>query len=261
MALLEGDTARASELAAHARELGRSLGLVALEMFSLCVEGVALVNEGRVADGMCCLDEATAAALAGEFELIVPAGWTCCMLLNACERARDYERAAEWCRKVEEFGRRMKINFVTLACRAHYGAVLTWHGQWREAERSLTEATGLGAERPSWSGLAIVRLADLRRRQGRFVEAEELLQRAPGNALAPVVGAELALDQNDPPAAVRLLEPVLRRIPAENRTLRAAPIDVMVRAKLAAGDTEEAAIHLAELRSIADALGTRPLHA
>src|SRR6266545_4563250 len=261
VATVDGDPAKAKVLALQARELGRQLGVVSLEMFALAVEGLALVNEGEVADGMGCLDEATAAALAGEFEEIVAAGWTFCFLLNACERVRDYERAAEWCRKVEEFSRAMKTNFVTLACRAHYGAVLTWHGQWREAERSLTEATGLGAERPSWSGLAIVRLADLRRRQGRFVEAEELLQRAPGNALAPVVGAELALDQSDPPAAVRLLEPVLRRIPAENRTLRAAPIEVMVRAKLAAGDTEEAAIHLAELRSVADALGTRPLHA
>jgi ATP/maltotriose-dependent transcriptional regulator MalT len=210
---------------------------------------------------MGCLDEATAAALAGEFEETVAAGWTFCFLLNACERVRDYERAAEWCRKVEEFSRAMKTNFVTLACRAHYGAVLTWHGQWHEAEHSLTEAAGLGAERPSWSGLAIVRLADLRRRQGRFAEAEELLQQRPGNPLTPVVMAELALDQGDAPAAVHSLEPVLRRIPAENRTLRAAPIEVMVRAKLAAGDTEEAALHLTELRSIADALGTRPLHA
>jgi LuxR family maltose regulon positive regulatory protein len=73
--------------------------------------------------------------------------------------------------------------------------------------------------------------------------------------------AELALDRGDASAAVDLLEPVLRRIPAENRTLCAAPIEVMVRAKLAAGDTEEAAMYLAELHSITDALGTRPLYA
>jgi LuxR family maltose regulon positive regulatory protein len=262
MALVEGDTARARELAAQARELGRSLGVVALEMFALCVEGVALVNEGRVADGMCCLDEATAAALAGEFELIVPAGWTCCMLLNACERARDYERAAEWCRKVEEFGRRMKINFVTGACRAHYGAVLTWGGRWNEAERELTQATeDLVAERPAWSGLAIVRLADLRRRQGRVAEAQELLERAAGNALTPVVMAEIALDLGDASAAADLLEPVLRRVPTQNLTLRATPVELMVRAKAAADDPEAAAPHLEELRSIAEAVGTRPLHA
>jgi LuxR family maltose regulon positive regulatory protein len=262
MALVGGDTARARELAAQARALGRSVGVVALEMFALCVEGVALVNEGRVADGMCCLDEATAAALGGEFELIVPAGWTCCMLLNACERARDYERAGEWCRKVEDFGRRMRINFVTGACRAHYGAVLTWQGRWSEAERELTRATqDLVAERPTWSGLAIVRLADLRRRQGRIAEAQELLDRAAGNALTPVVRAEIALDEGDASAAADLLESVLRRVPAQNLTLRATPVELMVRAKAAAGDAEAAAAQLEELRSIAASVGTRPLHA
>ena len=203
MAMVEGEPGRARPLAVRARELGRRLGVVSLEMFALAVEGVALVNEGEVADGMRCLDEATAAALAGEYEEIVPAGWTCCILLNACERVRDYERAAEWCRKVEEFGRRMRINFVNGACRAHYGAVLTWQGRWAEAERELTQSTEeLVAERPTWSGLAIVRLADLRRRQGRFAEAQDLLHRAEGNALYPVVMAELALDMGDAAAAV-----------------------------------------------------------
>jgi LuxR family transcriptional regulator, maltose regulon positive regulatory protein len=262
VATVDGDPAKAKVLAARARMLGRELEVVSLEMFALAVEGLALVNEGEVVDGMRCLDEATAAALAGEFEEIVAAGWTFCFLLNACERVRDYERAAEWCRKVEEFSRRMRTNFVTLACRAHYGAVLTWHGQWPEAERSLTEATErLALERPSWSGLAIVRLADLRRRQGRLAEAEDLLEQRPGNPLAPVVMAELALDRGDASAAVDLLEPVLRRVPVENRTLRAAPLEVMVRARVATGDAEAAASHAIELRSIADALGTRPLRA
>jgi ATP/maltotriose-dependent transcriptional regulator MalT len=211
---------------------------------------------------MRCLDEATAAALAGEFEDIVPAGWTCCMLLNACERARDYERAAEWCNKVEEFGRRKRINFVTGACRAHYGAVLTWQGRWAEAERELTEATEyLVAQRPTWSGLGIVRLAELRRRQGRVAEADELLDRAEGNALTPVVRAEMFLDLGNPVAAGDLLEPVLRRVPAHNRTMRAGPVEVMVRAKVAAGDSGAAASHLVELGSVADAVGTRPLRA
>jgi LuxR family transcriptional regulator, maltose regulon positive regulatory protein len=262
VATVDGDPTKAKVLAARARELGRELAVVSLEMFALAVEGLALVNEGDVADGMACLDEATAAALAGEYEEIVAAGWTFCFLLNACERVRDYERAAEWCRKVEEFSRRMKTNFVTLACRAHYGAVLTWQGRWRDAEGSLTEATDvLAHERPSWGGLALVRLADLRRREGRFTEAEELLQRAERNPLAPVVMAELALDLGDARTAVDLLEPVLRRVPAQNRTLRGAPLEVMVRAKMAVGDADGASAHLTELRSVADAVRTRPLSA
>jgi len=75
------------------------------------------------------------------------------------------------------------------------------------------------------------------------------------------VMAGLALDLGDAPAAVDLLEPVLRRVPAVNGTLRAAPLEVMVMAKVATGDTEAAASHITELRSIADALGTRPLRA
>ena len=262
MAMVEGDSAKARELAVRARALGRELGVVSLEMFALSVEGVALVNEGDVADGMRCLDEATAAALAGEYEQIVPAGWTCCLLLIACERVRDYERAAEWCTKVEEYGRRMRINFVNGACRAHYGAVLTWQGRWQEAERELTGATDyLVAQRPTWSGLGIVRLAELRRRQGRVAEARELLHRAAGNALTPVVLAELSLDLDDPTAAGELVEPVLRRVSERNRSLRAAPLELMVRAKAAVGEADAAAAHLVELRVIADALRTRPLRA
>ena len=261
VATIDGDLEEAKKLAIQARELGQQLDVVSLEMFALAVEGLALVNEGEVANGMRCLDEATAAALAGEFEEIVAAGWTFCFLLNACERVRDFERAAEWCTRVEEFSRRMQTNFVTLACRAHYGAVLTWHGRWPEAETSLTAAERLALERPSWGGLVIVRLADLRRRQGRFAEAEELLQQRPGNPLTPVVMAELALDRGDPSAAVDLLEPVLRRLPVENKTLRAAPLEVLVRAKVATGAADAAASHVTELRSIADALGTRPLQA
>ena len=262
MALGKGDTARARELAARGRELGRRLGVVCLEMFGLAVEGVALVNEGQVEEGMRCLDEATAAALGGEYEQIVPAGWTCCLLIGACERARDYDRAAQWCRKVEEFSRRMQINFVTGTCRAHYGAVLTWHGNWSDAERELTEATeDLTANRPSWSGAALVRLADLRRRQGRLGEAEELLSQAQRNALAPLGMAELALDQGDASAARDLLEPLLRRLPVENRTLRAHPVELVVRAQVAAGAVESATAHVSELRAIAAAVGTQPLHA
>jgi ATP/maltotriose-dependent transcriptional regulator MalT len=257
-----GDTAGGTELAATARDLGRRLGLVCLEMFALAVEGVALVNEGRVEAGMCCLDEATAAALGGEFEHMAPAGWTCCLLIQACERVRDYDRAAQWCEQVEQFSRRMHINFATGICRAHYGAVLTWRGNWPQAERELGEAAEhLAANRSSWIGDGLVRLADLRRRQGRVAEAERLLSRTPGHSLAPLCMAELSLDRAETAVARDLLEPLLRRLPAHSRTLRAHPLELMVRVQTAAGEVESAAAHLAELRAIADALGTQPLRA
>ncbi|MDX6556345.1 MAG: hypothetical protein QOD86_2540, partial [Miltoncostaeaceae bacterium] len=46
-----------------------------------------------------------------------------------------------------------------------------------------------------------------------------------------------------------------------NLTLRATPVELMARAAAAAGDPAAAAPHLAELRAIAESVGTRPLHA
>jgi len=50
-------------------------------------------------------------------------------------------------------------------------------------------------------------------------------------------------------------------VAGENKTLRAGPVEVLVRARVAMGDAEAAASHVIELRSIAAALGTRALRA
>ena len=76
IALDSGDTTMARRLGAQARELGRAWRVTDLEMVGLATEGLALVSEGAVEEGMRCLDEATAAALGGEFEELQPACWT-----------------------------------------------------------------------------------------------------------------------------------------------------------------------------------------
>jgi hypothetical protein len=72
------DTARARELGAAAAELGRDLGVVDLEMMGLATEGLALMTEGAVAEGVPRMDEAAAAALGGEFPEVFPTIWCCC---------------------------------------------------------------------------------------------------------------------------------------------------------------------------------------
>jgi len=183
-------------------------------MFSLATEGIAMVDHGDVEQGMRYLDEATAAALSGEYENLAPAAWTCCRLISACEQLRDYERGAQWCQRVEEFSLRMDTRFVTGVCRAHYAVILAWHGSWTEAEQELTAAIdGLTANRPFWRSEALVRLGDLRRRQGRFAEAEELFTQTLEHPLAQQGLAELSLDREDPGTARDLLER-LPRTPA-----------------------------------------------
>lgn len=143
--IYENDTARARELGSRAAELGRRLGLVDLKMTGLATEGLAMVSEGDVAEGLPRMDEAAAAALGGEFDEIFPVVWCCCYMLVACERLRDYDRAAQWCRRVGHWSERMRISFVNRYCRAHYAGVLVQRGAWAEAEAELVASASASA--------------------------------------------------------------------------------------------------------------------
>lgn len=100
---LEEDTAKARQLAARAVELGRTFRAPELEMLGLGLEGRALVSDGELEEGMRRLDEATTVALAGEASLLYCVAWACCYLISACERVRDFDRAAQWCARVGDF--------------------------------------------------------------------------------------------------------------------------------------------------------------
>ena len=254
-ALDEGDCDAARRLGAEARELGRSLSLVALEMMGLATEGLAMVERGEVRPGMRCLDEASAAALGGEYEEDFPVCWTCCYVIYACERVRDYERAAQWCRKVDEYTERRGIRWVRHVCRAHYGGVLIGRGEWDEAERVLVDTRrALERTRPVWAPEATVRLAELRRRQGRWDEAERLFLASEPHLLALLGQGELALDRGRPREAVDCGERLLRRLPESNLAQRAGALELLVRARASRDDLET-------LRAIVAVSGGDPLRA
>jgi LuxR family transcriptional regulator, maltose regulon positive regulatory protein len=256
---LEEDTAKASRLAAQAVELGRRFKAPELEMLGLGLEGRALVSEGELEEGMRRLDEATTVALAGEAQLLYCVAWACCYLISACERVRDYERAAQWCARVGDFCGRHDI-FLLNTCRAHYASVLSWQGRWDEAESQLSAAVdGLVASRPPMVGDALARLGELRRRQGRVADAEELFARSETHSLTLLGSAALALDRGQPSDALELADRYLRRFPDPGRIERSAGLEVAVRALARLGDDERADEALAQLRQIAERARTRPL--
>lgn len=256
------DTATARELGARAAELGQRFGVPELEMLGLGLEGRALVTDGELAEGMRRLDEATAAALAGEATILFCASWACCYLIAACERVRDFERAAQWCVRVGEFCERHEIALFLGICRTHYGGVLTGEGRWEEAERELSAAVeGLAASRPAMGGDALARLAELRRRQGRLAEAEELFARCESHALAVLGRAALALDQGRPQEAAELADRYLRRFPEPGRVERCAGLEVAVQAHARMGELDRARKALGQLREIATRTGIGSLRA
>ena len=229
---VDHDPARARTHAAAARAIGRDCGVIDVEMMALGLEGLAYVCEGEVDEGMRRLDEATAAAVAGELDDLDAISSCCCYLIDACKRVRDFERAAQWCEHVKGFCEQWSDKLTFAACRAHYADILIWRGDWSEAEAELRSSLGPLADiHPNRIADSMVRLAELRRRQGQLDESARLLEAAGGHFLAPLVRASLALDRGDPAAAANEAERSLRRLPAEGVTDRAPALEILVCAR------------------------------
>jgi LuxR family transcriptional regulator, maltose regulon positive regulatory protein len=261
-ALARGDLEVALRRATEAAEAGRRHGRVDLEMFGVATQGVARLRLGEVDAGLRRLSEAATAALAGEYENLVPASWTCCLLIAACEDRRDYDRGAQWCEQVAEFSERSNAQFLRGVCSAHHGAILAWRGRLRDAERVLESAVdALTEDRPTWRPEALVRLGELRRLQGRHTEAVALFEAALAHPLAQKGLAAVSLDRDDPVGGRDLLQRMLRKLPPEHAARRSDAVELLVRAELALGDHVAAARHADELQTIADSVGTGPLRA
>lgn len=147
-----------------------------LHFDALAYRGLAMVEAGRVTDGMRQLDEAATAAYASEVDSPVVAGEIYCKLMVACETVLDVPRAEQWHRVFEPLDQQLDIAWASAICRMHVGAVWIAAGRWDEAEHELTRSIELydvtyRALRPA----ACARLAELRVRQGRMGEAERLL--------------------------------------------------------------------------------------
>lgn len=177
-ALFEPDRATKNEQLREALAEARAAGDVGLEVAALAYLGASLVHGDEVEEGMRHLDEAMAALAGEEVDDFCVLEEAFCQLFSACEHARDVRRADQWIRMGEAIASRRRLPAVSAFCRTHYGGVLTAAGRWREADEALTAAARLWAlgERSSIQrGGALVRLADLRVRQGRYEEAEQLL--------------------------------------------------------------------------------------
>jgi DNA-binding NarL/FixJ family response regulator len=245
--LLGGDTVAARARAADAIDVARRFDDVDLEMLARSVEGAALVAAGEVAEGMRRLDEATAAATGGEMHDLELIGQTCCFMIYGCQRVRDFERAAQWCTRVEDFCGRFGLPYLLGVCRTEHATVLTLRGDWEGAETELLGAAEQLAQRPGQAVDAVLRLGELRRRQGRREEAASLFEQAGSLPEALAGRAALALDGGEAAGAADWAERFLRQVDESDRTQRAQGLELLVRARAALGDRDAASAALAEL--------------
>lgn len=255
----DGDMEHARRLAVRAKELAGDLGLFDLEMEGLAMEGLAMVGLGEVSDGMRRLDEATAAAVAGDIEDVQSVEATLCSMVFACERVQDVDRAGQWCDRYMAFCIRNGLPAQLALCRVQYASVLIARGRWAEAEGQLAQALDGLRGRAAWSHLALARLGELRRRQGRCEEAEYHFARA--HALGVLGRACLALDRGDHETALDLVERALRRLAASGPVERSGPLDLLIRIRCERGEVERAGEALKELEAVAATVGTVCLRA
>ena len=209
--MFEGDRRIKERHYADALDAGRSRRDPELVFCSLAYLGASLVHGDHVEEGMVLLDEALAAVAGGEVDDFIVVEEIFCQMFSACERAQDVGRAEQWIRVGEVIAERRRLPAVTAYCRTHYGGILTAAGRWREADDALTEAVRLWAlGRRTLTAGALVRLADLRVKQGRLEDAERLLDGMGNNPEATLPWASLRLARGESAVARETVERALQ---------------------------------------------------
>jgi ATP/maltotriose-dependent transcriptional regulator MalT len=228
------DAAEREQFATAAIAIARRYGDKDLEFDAIALLGEAYVAAGRVTEGMTLLDQAMAAVSSGEVVRVGPVGEIYCRLLSACERAVDVRRAEQWLATATRF--EAWADFVPPTCRMHYGGILIALGRWDEAESELFAAIRI-LETGYWASqlFAVFRLADLRVRQGRFEEAERLLEGFDWHTNAKRSRAKIALARGDLALAGDLGRLCLESTPPSDPDC-AAVLALLVDVQLAGGE-------------------------
>lgn len=243
------DPTESERLANAVLDTAGGSGDLDLELCALSQLGLALVDQGRVADGIRMLDEAMAGSLGGDArpDAVV---FTSCNTLQACASSADVERAVEWLRAIDRFTQRFGSPFVQADCRIHYASLLVAIGDWEQAEEELASALRLSAGRlPALHGDALAMSATLRLARGEVEEAARLVDGLDERGGVAAVIGEIYVRQGRPETARSVVRRALAAV-GEDRLQAAAMRELLGRALLDTGDTGSAREHgvaLAEL--------------
>jgi ATP/maltotriose-dependent transcriptional regulator MalT len=251
-----GDPQAAERWARQARGIARASSDADLELCAVSELGAALVELGRVDEGTALLDEAMAAALAGEADSLDTVVLTCCRTITSCSRGGDVARATQWVRAADDFNRRYGSPHLYTTCRTHFGSILFATGEWEQAETELKAALQIGqAAEPALHAEALAKLAELRLAQGRPEEAARLLAGYEDDPATGLVVAAIRVAHGEAAMASSLLRRRLRELD-EGSLEGAAALDLLVEAEIARGAGEEAAALAARLAEFGERAGS-----
>jgi ATP/maltotriose-dependent transcriptional regulator MalT len=243
-------------------QMSKSLKNIDSEMLAEALKGFILVVEGNISEGMPLLDDATLLAVNSDQSDIKFTTITCCYLIDACERIRDYERATQWCDNVKELCKKWRYKAMFANCRMKHAGILIWKGDWKEAEEELLSASNeLQEFRPIQVNACTVRLADLKRRQGKWNDAEELLSKVESHPLKQLFSAFLYFDRQEYEKALDVAERYLRRFSLSEKAERTVVLELLIKINIKLGKLEQAQNLFDELNEIVSSINTLPLKA
>ena len=163
-----------------------------------------------------------------------------CNLIAASAIAGEWERAASGARTSTASPARSKRAPLLGACGTAHADVLLATGRWPEAEHALKSALAAHARHtPAMGAPTIAALAELRVRQGRLPEAEQLLAGREAHPASLRALAQLRIAEGRPQVAAALLYAAWRP-PARTRCGSTQLLAPLVDARLACGDVASA---------------------
>ncbi|HXV32918.1 MAG TPA: adenylate/guanylate cyclase domain-containing protein [Gaiellaceae bacterium] len=261
MEISEGRFGEALRLAKEAEALGRRFGDRNLEIRGIQRQGNVLIEQGEVAEGKLLLDEASAAALAGELDPFSTLT-VYCNTIGACRDVADFESAGEWTERASDFCDANSMTAFPGMCRVNHAEVMKYKGRLTEAQELADRASAeLSVWAPRIAGAAFYELGEVRLRLGELAQAEQAFREADELGRTPEPGLSLLrLVQGNVKGALASIRRAVGNdslgLPAQARLLPAA-----VEIAVAAGEPDEAAGYVERLAVLAETYDTSALHA
>jgi class 3 adenylate cyclase len=242
----------------HAHELGERFGDRDLQAMALIGKGKLAVLAGEVDKGLKLLDEATAAAIAGELNPSAT-GLVYCCTISSCQELGDYRRAAEWTDAANRWCDGLDVSGPPGECRVHRAQIMRFRGDWPKAEaQAIAACEELHDYNRFVTSAGYYEIGEIRRRRGDFAAADTAYRQADEWGKIPQPGlALLRLAEGKVDSAVSGITRSLEEI--EEPLARAQLLPAQIEIALAAGDVKTARGAADELERIVDAymIGSR----
>jgi DNA-binding CsgD family transcriptional regulator len=246
-----GDWEAAYATATDAAEIGERFGDADLLALTVHEQGCALIQLGRVEEGLGLLDEAMVAVTLGEVSPIVT-GIVYCSVISGCQQVYELRRAQEWTAALTRWCEAQPdMVAFTGTCLVHRAEIMELRGAWRSALLEAQQARRRCEQgnNQSTAAQALYRQGEVHRLRGEFSAAEEAYRDASRYGWEPQPGlALLRLAQGYHDTASAAIRRVVDEttLPLKRARLLPAYVDIM----LSVGDAGEARSACQELQEI-----------